>query len=286
MIFISPKSKGKHILGATRDRSVSERWEKLEDIRFEKKSKMEILDTLKKLKIPIFQIHTSLTPWLHLPRQTLMEKFQGFQLIMKLTPKSIYGEETHGTLSPGLHAAADPGLAEECATLGGCRTGIAKVTNTYDLPARRVIHTVGPKYAVKYHTAAENALSHCYRSCLELLIEKGLQSIAMGCIYTEAKNYPREPAAHLRSRMQDRCDKKQNKTRKCVMKSFESIGRGCGGNPLSSRAGRPAIFYISWFLFFIRHLHMRDSGHLLRLNKVFGEQIFSFSEFLLSNFSR
>lgn len=40
---------------------------------------------------------------------------------------------------------------------------------------RKVIHTVGPKYAVKYHTAAENALSHCYRSCLELLIENGLQ---------------------------------------------------------------------------------------------------------------
>jgi O-acetyl-ADP-ribose deacetylase (regulator of RNase III) len=39
---------------------------------------------------------------------------------------------------------------------------------------RKVIHTVGPKYAVKYHTAAENALSHCYRSCLELLIENGL----------------------------------------------------------------------------------------------------------------
>lgn len=40
---------------------------------------------------------------------------------------------------------------------------------------RRVIHTVGPKYAVKYHTAAENALSHCYRSCLELLIDNGLR---------------------------------------------------------------------------------------------------------------
>ncbi|KAI7995911.1 hypothetical protein LOK49_LG11G01066 [Camellia lanceoleosa] len=71
--------------------------------------------------------------------------------------------------------------------MGGCRTGMAKVTNAYDLPARRVIHTVGPKYAVKYHTAAENALSHCYRSCLELLIDNGLQSIAMGCIYTRQK---------------------------------------------------------------------------------------------------
>ncbi|KAJ8645765.1 hypothetical protein MRB53_007513 [Persea americana] len=104
-------------------------------------------------------------------------------------------DEAHS--SAGLHAAAGPGLAEECATLGGCRTGMAKVTNAYDLPARRVIHTVGPKYAVKYHTAAENALSHCYRSCLELLIENGLRSIAIGCIYTESKNYPREPAAHV-----------------------------------------------------------------------------------------
>ncbi|KAL7609593.1 hypothetical protein Lser_V15G11600 [Lactuca serriola] len=104
-------------------------------------------------------------------------------------------DEAH--CSPGLHAASGPGLAEECSTLGGCRTGMSRVTNAYDLPSRRIIHTVGPKYAVKYHTAAENALSHCYRSCLELLIENRLQSIAIGCIYTEAKYYPREPAAHV-----------------------------------------------------------------------------------------
>ncbi|XP_010552560.1 PREDICTED: protein GDAP2 homolog [Tarenaya hassleriana] len=116
-------------------------------------------------------------------------------------------DEAHS--SPGLHAAAGPGLAEECATLGGCRTGMAKVTNAYDLPARKVIHTVGPKYAVKYHTAAENALSHCYRSCLEILIDNGLQSIAMGCIYTEAKNYPREPAAHVAIRTVRRFLEKQ-----------------------------------------------------------------------------
>ncbi|KAJ8468050.1 hypothetical protein OPV22_030602 [Ensete ventricosum] len=116
-------------------------------------------------------------------------------------------DEAHS--SPGLHAAAGPGLAEECASLGGCRTGMAKITNAYDLPARKVIHTVGPKYAVKYHTAAENALSHCYRSCLELLIENGLQSIATGCIYTEAKNYPREPAAHVAIRTVRRFLEKQ-----------------------------------------------------------------------------
>ncbi|KAL2906674.1 Protein GDAP2-like protein [Bienertia sinuspersici] len=116
-------------------------------------------------------------------------------------------DEAHS--SPGLHAAAGPGLAEECATLGGCRTGMAKMTNAYDLPARKVIHTVGPKYAVKYHTAAENALSHCYRSCLELLIENRLRSIAMGCIYTESKNYPREPAAHVAIRTVRRFLEKQ-----------------------------------------------------------------------------
>ncbi|OWM75907.1 protein GDAP2 homolog isoform X2 [Punica granatum] len=116
-------------------------------------------------------------------------------------------DEDHS--SPGLHATAGPTLAEECATLGGCRTGMAKVTSGHDLPARRVMHTVGPKYAAKYHTAAENALSHCYRSCLELLIEEGLQSIAMDCIYTEAKNYPRESAAHVAIRTVRRFLEKQ-----------------------------------------------------------------------------
>ncbi|XP_023002685.1 protein GDAP2 homolog [Cucurbita maxima] len=124
-------------------------------------------------------------------------------------------DEAHS--SPGLHAAAGPGLSEECGTLGGCRTGMAKVTNAYDLPARKVMHTVGPKYAVKYHTAAENALSHCYRSCLELLIENGLQSIAMGCIYTEGKNYPREPAAHVTIRTVRRFLEKQKGKIKAVV---------------------------------------------------------------------
>ncbi|GAU39778.1 hypothetical protein TSUD_220220 [Trifolium subterraneum] len=74
---------------------------------------------------------------------------------------------------------------------------------------KKVIHTVGPKYAMKCHTAAENALSHCYRSSLELLIENGLRSIATGCIYTEAKNYPREPAAHVAIRTVRRFLEKQ-----------------------------------------------------------------------------
>eukprot|EP00245_Coleochaete_scutata_P002972 TRINITY_DN14230_c0_g1_i2.p1 TRINITY_DN14230_c0_g1~~TRINITY_DN14230_c0_g1_i2.p1 ORF type:complete len:568 (-),score=92.07 TRINITY_DN14230_c0_g1_i2:462-2165(-) len=113
--------------------------------------------------------------------------------VVNTTNESL--DEAHS--SPGLHAAAGPSLAEECISLGGCRTGEAKMTSGYDLPARHVIHTVGPRYVAKYHTAAENALSHCYRSSLELLIEHGLESIAFGCVYSEAKQYPREPAAHV-----------------------------------------------------------------------------------------
>ncbi|CAI6006021.1 unnamed protein product [Closterium sp. NIES-65] len=102
--------------------------------------------------------------------------------------------------SPGLHDEAGPGLAEECATLVRARrapTGEAKMTGAYELPARRVIHTVGPRYTDKYQTAAENALSRCYRICLELLLENELRSIALLPIYSEAKGYPREPAAHV-----------------------------------------------------------------------------------------
>jgi len=96
-----------------------------------------------------------------------------------------------------LFSAAGRGLQAECSTLGGCRTGEAKITEGYDLAAEKVLHTVGPRYAVKYMTAAENALCHCYRSCLELAVHHKISSVAIGCVYTEAKGYPREDAAHV-----------------------------------------------------------------------------------------
>mmetsp|Transcript_28393 Transcript_28393/g.54084 ORF Transcript_28393/g.54084 Transcript_28393/m.54084 type:complete len:554 (+) Transcript_28393:173-1834(+) len=97
----------------------------------------------------------------------------------------------------GLYEVAGPGLAEECRPMGGCRTGEAKVSGAHGLPCANVIHTVGPRYVTKYKTAAENALCHAYRGCLEALVENNLHSISMGCIHLHSKGYPREEAAHV-----------------------------------------------------------------------------------------
>eukprot|EP00735_Rhodelphis_limneticus_P000810 TRINITY_DN1133_c0_g1::TRINITY_DN1133_c0_g1_i1::g.17192::m.17192 TRINITY_DN1133_c0_g1::TRINITY_DN1133_c0_g1_i1::g.17192 ORF type:complete len:491 (-),score=142.40,sp/A7T167/GDAP2_NEMVE/43.21/5e-131,CRAL_TRIO_2/PF13716.1/1.1e-35,Macro/PF01661.16/1.8e-30,CRAL_TRIO/PF00650.15/2.4e-11 TRINITY_DN1133_c0_g1_i1:449-1921(-) len=96
-----------------------------------------------------------------------------------------------------LHDKAGPELEQECYTLEGCRTGEAKLTKGYKLPARHVIHTVGPRYNVKYRTAAENALHHAYRNCLEVLAEGNLRNLGFCVINTERKGYPRRDAAHI-----------------------------------------------------------------------------------------
>ena len=65
----------------------------------------------------------------------------------------------------------------------------------------RIIHTVGPRYNEKYRNAAENALHGCYRSCMRIVKEEKLESIAFCCIYSRRKGYPREDAAHVAIRM-------------------------------------------------------------------------------------
>ena len=99
-----------------------------------------------------------------------------------------------------IHVAAGPLLGKACRQIKSCRTSQACVTDAFNLPVKKIIHTVGPRYAVKYHTAAENALCHCIWSCLEALVEENLRSIAMGCIYTHAKGFPRDVGAHVTAR--------------------------------------------------------------------------------------
>ena len=86
-----------------------------------------------------------------------------------------------GGVDGAIHRAAGPGLLAECRTLGGCPTGSAKITAGYDLPARHVIHAVGPVWHEGTRDEAEQ-LAGCYRRAIELAGERELKTIAFAAI--------------------------------------------------------------------------------------------------------
>ena len=101
-----------------------------------------------------------------------------------------------GGVDGAIHRAAGAELLAECRTLGGCEPGRAKITRGYRLPARHVIHTVGPVWQGGGHGETQT-LASCYRHSLALAEEYGVRTIAFPCISTGIYGFPAERAARI-----------------------------------------------------------------------------------------
>jgi O-acetyl-ADP-ribose deacetylase len=102
-----------------------------------------------------------------------------------------------GGVDGAIHRAAGPELLAECRTLGGCNTGDAKITKGHRLPARHVIHAVGPVWSRKREEECDRLLASCYRASLALAARHGIASIAFPAISTGVYAFPADRAARI-----------------------------------------------------------------------------------------
>jgi len=101
-----------------------------------------------------------------------------------------------GGVDGAIHRAAGGGLLEECKTLNGCFTGEVKITKGYNLPAKFVIHTVGPVWSGGKHNEDE-LLTNCYRSALKIAVDYGVKTVAFPAISTGVFSFPLDRAVKI-----------------------------------------------------------------------------------------
>ncbi|CDO74486.1 hypothetical protein BN946_scf184979.g41 [Trametes cinnabarina] len=133
------------------------------------------------------------------PKQALLDRVSLYQGdITKLDVDTIVNAANRSLLVDGaIHAAAGRSLLEECRKLNGCHTGDAKITKGYNLPARHVIHTVGPVYSSSNVETKAQQLASCYRTSLQLAVKNSLKHIAFPSISTGIYGYPIQDATHI-----------------------------------------------------------------------------------------
>ncbi|KAH9945006.1 A1pp-domain-containing protein [Epithele typhae] len=139
----------------------------------------------------------------HAPRAALLDRVSLFQgdittldidCIVNAANRSLLGG---GGVDGAIHAAAGPSLLEECRKLNGCETGDAKITGGHDLPARHIIHTVGPIYSSYKKEEKAEQLASCYKTSLQLVVASSLKHVAFPSVSTGIYGYPIKDATHI-----------------------------------------------------------------------------------------
>ena len=136
----------------------------------------------------------------------------------------------HGCIDNAIHTYAGVQLRLACAEIMDRQghpepTGQAKITSAFDLPCRYVLHTVGPIVSGQVTALDKELLASCYRSCLELAAEKGLESVAFCCISTGEFHFPNELAAEIAVQTVKAFLKKQTSVKKVIFNVFKDMDK-------------------------------------------------------------